>query len=92
MHIVRGAQLPTERLAMAIALEFDVQDVFILPYTMPLTTLATTAIDQISKPQIRQYALEGMMRQLRHDLLCLRRYHSACALQFIVHVRGVCDA
>ncbi|EKX51237.1 hypothetical protein GUITHDRAFT_103155 [Guillardia theta CCMP2712] len=46
--------VPTKDMAMAIAMEFDVQDLNILPYTMPLTTLATTSIDQISRSDVRQ--------------------------------------
>lgn len=65
--------MPNETMAMATALEFDCQDMHILPYTMPMTTLATTAIDQISRPPVRRHAIEGMMRQLRNDLICLRR-------------------
>lgn len=64
--------LPTKNMAMAIALEFDVQDQHILPYTMPMTTLATTAIDQISRSEVRKSSIAGMMRQLNNDLITLR--------------------
>ena len=64
--------LPSENIAMAIALEFDVQDTHILPYTMPMTTLATTAIDQISRSDVRKSCIAGMLRQLNNDLITLR--------------------
>ena len=44
--------LPNEIMGMAVALEFDVQGANIHPFTMPITTLATTAIDQIAKTQV----------------------------------------
>lgn len=44
--------LPNEIMGMAVALEFDVQGANIHPFTMPITTLATTAIDQIAKSQV----------------------------------------
>jgi chaperone required for assembly of F1-ATPase len=46
--------LPNEIMGMAVALEFDVQGSNIHPFTMPITTLATTAIDQIAKTQVGQ--------------------------------------
>mmetsp|Transcript_40733 Transcript_40733/g.101898 ORF Transcript_40733/g.101898 Transcript_40733/m.101898 type:complete len:302 (+) Transcript_40733:2-907(+) len=64
--------LPNENMAMAIALEFDVQDLYIQPFTMPMTTLATTAIDQLTKPAVRKHSIEGMMRVFQSDLLSLR--------------------
>jgi chaperone required for assembly of F1-ATPase len=64
--------LPSADMAMAIALEFDVQDTHILPYTMPMTTLATTAIDQISRSDVRKSCITGMLRQLNNDLITLR--------------------
>ena len=64
--------LPTKKMAMAIALEFDVQDLHILPYTMPMTTLATTAIDQISRSDVRKSSITGLLRQLTNDLITLR--------------------
>ena len=53
--------LPTQNMAMAVALEFDVQDLNILPYTMPMTTLATTAIDQISRSDVRKSSITGVL-------------------------------
>ena len=38
------------------------------------TTLATTAIDQMSQSEVRGHAMKGMMRHLAHDLVCLRRW------------------
>lgn len=64
--------LPNEALAVAIALEFDVQGAHIQPFTMPMTTLATTAIDQIIRPTVRKSSVDGMMRVFDSDLLCLR--------------------
>lgn len=64
--------LPNKNMAMAIALEFDVQDLHILPYTMPMTTLATTAIDQISRSDVRKSSITGLLRQLNNDLITLR--------------------
>ena len=35
------------------------QDLHILPYTMPMTTLVTTAIDQISRANVRNASISG---------------------------------
>ena len=45
----QAMRLPTERLALAIAAEWDAQTDRIEPASMPLMALASTAIDQIPK-------------------------------------------
>ena len=62
--------LPTHALASAVALEWEAQDRFIRPATMPLMKLATTTIDQV--PSIRPTMEDSMMRSLESDLVCFR--------------------
>lgn len=61
---------PSRPLALAIAREWDAQDKFIMPHTMPLMTLATTAVDQI--PSIRDQLEDGMLQYLASDTVCFR--------------------
>lgn len=62
--------LPTQTLAMAIAAEWEYQDArSIRPFTMPLMSLAATAIDQ---PKPRELVIGSMMEYLHTDSLCLR--------------------
>ncbi len=63
-------QLPTEKLAKAIAQEWAAQRDTIKPASMPLTQLATTAIDIICGA--RAEAVARVMAYLGSELLCLR--------------------
>jgi len=64
--------LPTEDMAMAVALEFEIQDLTILPYTMPITSLAVSAIDQLARSDVRKSAINDLGRVLRTDLVTFR--------------------
>jgi len=57
-------------LALAIAEEWDAQGEHIRPHMMPLTTLATTRIDQI--PSIREQIEEGLLSFFKSDTVCFR--------------------
>jgi chaperone required for assembly of F1-ATPase len=61
---------PTERLAWAIAAEWDGVEADIEPRTMPLTGLANAAIDRVS-PNKEAFA-EGLARYAEADLVCYR--------------------
>lgn len=62
--------VPTERLAKAIADEWNAAGETVNPREMPLTGLANAAIDQVS-PDPRAFA-EGLARYGAGDLLCYR--------------------
>lgn len=57
-------------LALAIAEEWDAQGKYIRPQMMPLTTLATTTIDQM--PSIREQIEEGLLSYFKSDTVCFR--------------------
>jgi len=69
----RDLRVPSEALAVAIAAEWDAQNPDIRPETMPLTRLATTAIDRTAEkrgeivPEVANYAAT--------DLVCYRAEH-----------------
>lgn len=60
--------LPTQGLALAIAQEWRAQGEKVIPSTMPLTQLAATAFDVVSKD--RPKALRGLIAYADSDLLC----------------------
>ena len=62
--------LPTEEMAWGIAAEWEEQSARVQPHTMPLMTLASTAIDQL--PQIRPKMVNSMVRCLDADAACFR--------------------
>lgn len=62
--------LASRPLALAIAREWDTQQKFILPHTMPLMTLATTSIDQMET--IRPQLEESMLIYFQSDTVCFR--------------------
>jgi chaperone required for assembly of F1-ATPase len=62
--------LPTEALADAIAAEWAAQDKDIRPSTMPLTTLAATALDRVGER--RDAVLDEIIGYARTDLVCYR--------------------
>ena len=66
----RELRLPTERLAAAIATEWDAQDPDIRPETMPLTRLAATAIDRTAERRA-EIAAE-VASYAGTDLVCYR--------------------
>mmetsp|Transcript_8615 Transcript_8615/g.24763 ORF Transcript_8615/g.24763 Transcript_8615/m.24763 type:complete len:275 (+) Transcript_8615:251-1075(+) len=73
--------VPSKSLAMAVATEWEYQDTrSIRPFTMPLMTLASMAIDQ---PKPKPATIETMMRYLKTDSLCLREegHHGLSAVQ-----------
>jgi chaperone required for assembly of F1-ATPase len=71
MSPMRGA-LATEKraLAEALAAEWDAQNPFIEPEAMPLTRLASTAMDRVA-PQ-REAMVDELMKYIDGDLLCYR--------------------
>ena len=65
--------VPSERLAAAIAAEWDSQREEIRPETMPLTRLAATAIDRTSVQ--RQQVIAETAKYAGTDLVCYRADH-----------------
>ncbi|GAB4821896.1 hypothetical protein N2152v2_008942 [Parachlorella kessleri] len=61
--------VPTRSLALAIAAEWEWQVKRIQPFTMPLMSLAATAIDQ---PKDRESVIETMLEYLHTDPVCCR--------------------
>lgn len=61
--------VPSYPLALAIAAEWEWQDNRIRPFTMPLMSLAATAIDQ---PKSRQKVTDTMLQYLDTDAICCR--------------------
>src|SRR5690606_5068805 len=70
-----GRQLaaPTKALAEETALEWARQEKDILPDTMPLTQILTTALDYVA--QERTALTEKILAYLNTDLLCYRAAH-----------------
>lgn len=66
----RPYALPSRALADAIATEWSSQGEKILPSTMPLTTLAATAIDRVAG--LREKMIEEALAYLATDLVCYR--------------------
>jgi chaperone required for assembly of F1-ATPase len=62
--------LPNQALAAAIAMEWDSQGEEVLPLTMPLMRLATTAIDRVATQ--RDAILDDLASYGGSDLLCYR--------------------
>ena len=69
----RDLRVPSERLAAAIAAEWDAQDPDIRPETMPLTRLAATAIDRTADKRA-EIAAE-VANYAGTDLVCYRADH-----------------
>lgn len=66
----RKLEVPSEKLALAIAAEWDAQGDEIKPHTMPLTQLASTALDRVG-PE-RAAITEQLLAYAGTDLLCYR--------------------
>jgi chaperone required for assembly of F1-ATPase len=62
--------VPTRALAEAIAAEWQAQGDEVKPHTMPLTRLASTAIDLVA--QRREQVVEEIVNYAGSDLLCYR--------------------
>lgn len=62
--------LPTEGLAEAVAEEWDAQTEEIVPDVMPITRLATTAVDRM--PELRDAAVHEIADYAGTDLVCYR--------------------
>jgi chaperone required for assembly of F1-ATPase len=69
----RELRVPSERLANAIAAEWDAQTPDIHPETMPLTRLATTAIDRTAEK--RDEVAAEVANYAGTDLVCYRADH-----------------
>lgn len=67
--------LPTAALAGAIAAEWDAQGDTVVPATMPLTQIASTAVDVIGHS--RDAVVGGVAGYAETDLLCYRAEHPA---------------
>jgi len=73
--------VPTERLALAVASEWMLQDAFIKPAALPLTRIATAAIDTI--PEDRDLVVSSCMSALNTDSICLRHEDSPTLSSFL---------
>ena len=62
--------MPTTALAEAVAAEWEAQEELIAAHTMPLTQLASTALDRVA-PQ-RQPVIDELVKYGGADLLCYR--------------------
>ncbi len=71
----RELRVPSEPLAAAIAAEWDAQHPDIRPETMPLTRLATTAIDRATEK--RSEIAAEVANYAETDLVCYRANHPA---------------
>lgn len=60
--------LPSKILALAVAMEWDMQKDFIIPTQMPLMTLSCTSIDQTA--QNPQLVIDVCKSYFQHDTLC----------------------
>lgn len=65
--------LPTRALAEAIAAEWATQVEKVQPHTMPLMTLASTALDRVA--QRREQVVEEIAKYAETDLVCYRATH-----------------
>jgi len=61
---------PRQKLAEALAAEWDAQDPFIDPEAMPLTRLVSTALDRVMPERAR--IIDGLIAYADADLLCYR--------------------
>jgi len=59
--------LPSERLALAVAAEWDAQGPTVEPAAMPLTALAATAVDQIGVPKKKQETVGHLLAYAATD-------------------------
>jgi chaperone required for assembly of F1-ATPase len=66
----RALAVPSERLALAIADEWDAQETDIRPHTMPLTRLAATALDHTAAA--REKIVAEIANYAGTDLVCYR--------------------
>eukprot|EP01117_Protostelium_nocturnum_P004404 TRINITY_DN1590_c0_g1_i1.p1 TRINITY_DN1590_c0_g1~~TRINITY_DN1590_c0_g1_i1.p1 ORF type:complete len:324 (-),score=80.52 TRINITY_DN1590_c0_g1_i1:29-1000(-) len=62
--------LPSKDLAWAIAVEWESQLSRIRPSSMPLMTLATTALDIV--PEKKQMLVDSLLNHLNTDVICVR--------------------
>jgi chaperone required for assembly of F1-ATPase len=69
----RDLCVPSERLAAAIATEWDAQNPDIRPETMPLTRLAATALDRVAEK--RAEIVADIANYAATDLVCYRAQH-----------------
>ena len=64
----RSLLVPTQKLADALAQEWDAQEEVINPETMPMMALVSTAIDRIG--QLRNGVIEQIAKYAETDLVC----------------------
>lgn len=60
--------LPSRALALAIAAEWDSQRKLIEPATMPLMSLAATAVDQVARE--KDFVVDNVLKYLKTDTTC----------------------
>lgn len=65
--------MPTERMARAVAKEWDDQEEEILPASMPITKLVNTAIDRVESR--RDELLDELVKYAGSDQVCYRAEH-----------------
>jgi chaperone required for assembly of F1-ATPase len=78
--------LPTERLAAAIALEWQAQGDEIIATTMPLLRLANTVVDGVAVN--REEVINAILRFGENDLLCYRAHQPP---ELVARQRNVWD-
>jgi len=67
----KSISLPSKALAMAVAAEWEWQRARrVMPFTMPMTTLVSTAVDQM--PSIRGRTIEELLNHFLTDTACCR--------------------
>lgn len=66
-------EVPTRGLATSLACEWDAQRGRIRPTSMPLTTLATTALDVV--PEFRAKIISSLVGYIHTDTCCIRPSH-----------------
>jgi chaperone required for assembly of F1-ATPase len=66
----RALSVPSAALAEAVAAEWNAQDELVVPAAMPLTQLASTALDRV-EPE-RAHIIDELMKYAGTDLLCYR--------------------
>lgn len=75
----RDHGLPTRALAQGVADEWNAQKTDIRPATMPLTTLAATAVDRVAAA--RETVIDELLAYARTDLVCYRAEHPPALIE-----------
>ncbi|PRP88945.1 putative ATP synthase mitochondrial F1 complex assembly factor 2, mitochondrial precursor [Planoprotostelium fungivorum] len=62
--------LPTKQLASLVAFEWDCQQTQIIPSSMPMMTLSTTATDVL--PEKKNMIIDNILNHVQTDIICIR--------------------